>query len=439
MQITTERDVTIRRWSDFGQFDWYVLGPVLILICFGFLLLKSTTGGSYLPKQLIFLIPAFAFGTIALMIRLRFWQDSAIWIYFLNILFLIFVLIKGTTVLGAQRWIDIGPVNLQPSEIAKIAIIISLAAWFAKRKIHTYLDIVLSTLIVIPPILLILKQPDLGTSLSFVAIYLAMTFWAGASVTHLLVVISPLLSLLTNATGGILFSIGSINLNNQMIELGVTTYFLIYLGFLLAWLILNYKPWQSPWIVLFISSIVLVNFVFGFARPILWGMLKPYQQQRLIVFLNPESDPQGAGYHIVQSLLAIGNGGFFGYGWLNGRLTKGSYVPAQHTDFVFSVVGEEFGFIGASIVVGLFFVLLWRILYVAKNSSNRFASMLAIGIFALFTFHIFINIGMTLGLMPITGVPLPFLSYGGSSMVTNIFAMFLILSISWRVLPRKMF
>lgn len=439
MQITKERDFAFRRLSDFGEFDWYVLGPVLLLILFSFLLLTSASEGVYLSKQVSYLFFAFLFASAAMLLRIKFWQDIALWIYISNIVFLIFVLIAGTTAMGAQRWIHLGPINIQPSELAKIAIIISLAAWFAKRPITSYMDIFLSALIVFPPIMLIIKQPDLGTSLCFAAIFLGMAFWAGATFTHLLVVMSPILSLISNAAGTVLFSIGNVSFNGKLIELSVTNVFFVFLAFLLIWIIFHYKPWKSPWIVLFISSIVFLNFAFGFIRPVLWSLLKPYQQQRIIVFLNPESDPQGAGYHIVQSLLAIGNGGFFGYGWLNGRLTKGSYVPAQHTDFVYSVAGEEFGFIGAAFVVILFLILLWRAVYIARYSNDRFASLLSVGIFSFFAFHIFVNIGMTIGLMPITGVPLPFLSYGGSALVADLFAAFLLLSISWRVLPKKMF
>jgi len=439
MQITQERDVVIRRWSDIAHFDWYLLSPVLALVFVGFILLSSTSSGDFVPKQFIFLIPAFLCGLIVLFVRISFWRDVAIWIYCINLLFLLFVLVKGTSAMGAQRWIDIGPINVQPSEIAKIAIIISLAAWFTRHPIKNYLDILISGLIVIPPVLLILKQPDLGTSLTFVAIYLTMAFWAGANLTHLLVVISPILSLIFSATGSMFCSLGSIQAHSQLVEFTVTHVFLFYLFILLVWLIVHYKPWRSPWLVLFISVVLLVNFAFGFLRPVLWSTLKPYQQQRILIFLNPESDPQGAGYHIVQSLLAIGNGGILGYGWKEGRLTKGSYVPAQHTDFVFSVAGEEFGFIGTMILVILFGGLLCRILYIAKNAEDKFAGLLAVGVFAFLAFHIFVNIGMTVGLMPITGVPLPFLSYGGSALVVDVSVIFLLLSISWRVLPKKLF
>ena len=439
MQIVDERDFAIRRWSDLLDLDWYVLGPVLVLNIFTLILLKSAVGGDFLYRQFMFLFPAFLIGIFCLFIRIKFWQTAVLWIYCLNILLLFIVLIKGASSMGAQRWIDIGFIRIQPSEIAKIAIIFTLAAWFAKHPIKNYFDILISGLIIAVPFLLIFKQPDLGTSLAYVAIYLGMAFWAGASVTHLLVLMSPILSLILNAAGKVVFSFGAMEIRNKIIELTITQYFIFFLFFLLIWLVINYKPWNSPWIVLSLAATVFFNFTIGFIRPVLWSLLQPYQQRRLTIFLNPESDPQGAGYHIIQSILAIGNGGFFGYGWQHGRLTKGNYVPAQHTDFIFSTAGEEFGFIGSVFLIILFAIILWRALYIARNSNNQFASLVSVGVFSFFAFHIFINIGMTLGIMPITGVPLPLLSYGGTALLVDMFSVFLLLSISWRTLPRKIF
>ena len=163
--------------------------------------------------------------------------------------------------MGAQRWIDLGILKLQPSEIAKIAIIISLAAWFNKHPVKNYKDVFISALIISPPFLLIFKQPDLGTALTFVAIYIGMAFWSGASLTHLLVVSSPIVSLITNATGAIVFTFGSIEIRNKIIELTISKFFLIFLVFLLLWLIFSYKPWRSPWLVLWISVIISGNFL----------------------------------------------------------------------------------------------------------------------------------------------------------------------------------
>ncbi len=439
MQIAEDRPFYLRKWSDLGDLDWHLLAPVLILLFFGFLLLKSAGDGSFLSRQVTIFIFSLLLVTLPFFIRINFWKEKALFIYLFNLLLLFLVLIKGASSMGAQRWIDLGFIRLQPSEIAKIAIIISLAAWFSKRPVRNCFDLMIAALIIAPPFLLIFKQPDLGTALAYLAIFFGMSFWAGATTTDLLLGISPVLSLLFNAVGMPLFNLGNIHFRNRIYELYVTQFFFIFLVFLLFWLIINYKPWKSPLLVLWIASLVSSNFIVGFLRPVLWGVLHPYQQRRLTIFLNPENDPQGAGYHIIQSLLAIGNGGIFGYGWQNGRLTRGNYVPAQHTDFVFSVLGEEFGFIGTVFVILVFAYVLWRMIYIARNSNNDFASLIAIGIFSFFSFHIFINIGMTLGIMPITGVPLPFLSYGGTALIVDIFSVFILLSISWKTLPKKLF
>jgi len=439
MQVTDEREFAVRRWSDLFDLDCYLLGAVLTIIIVSLMLLTSAADGIYLSRQFLFLIPSLLIGIGVLFIRIDFWNRIANVIYWINIALLLFVMVKGATAMGAQRWIDLGPIRLQPSEIAKISIIICLAAWFSKKPIKNYYDIFISFLIIGPPFLLIFKQPDLGTSLAFIAIYFGMAFWAGATITHLIVGISPVVSLITNSTGPVVLNVGTIQIHSRVVELTITQNFVFFLCFLLIWLVVNYKPWKSPWTVLFVSSIIFANSLIGFVRPILWNLLHTYQQKRLTIFLNPESDPQGAGYHIIQSLLAIGNGGFFGYGWRNGKLTKGDYVPAQHTDFIFSSCGEELGFIGASFIVIMFAIVLYRILYIARNSNSKFASLVAVGVFSFFAFHIFINIGMTLGIMPITGVPLPFLSYGGTALLVDLFSVFLLLSISWRTLPRKMF
>jgi rod shape determining protein RodA len=172
--------------------------------------------------------------------------------------------------------------------------------------------------------------------------------------------------------------------------------------------------------------LLFVEFLAILYRPSIWGLLKDYQQKRLTIFLDPYSDPLGAGYHIIQSLYAIGNGGFIGTGLRSGDLSQGSFVPEQHTDFIFSLVGEELGFIGTGCVIFLYALLCIQIIMRARNSDNKFHSLLAIGIFSMFIFHIFVNIGMNLSLMPITGVPLPFLSYGGTSLLVNTFLMSLV-------------
>lgn len=439
MEIDSERDFAVRRWSDLLDLDGFLLFPAIVLILLSLMLLKSAEGGIYFTKQFSLLFPAFIISSLFLFIRIRFLESISHWFYILSIIMLLAVLFIGSSSLGAQRWINLGFIKIQPSEFSKLAIIIAFSGWLKSHPVKNYFDLFISGLIILLPFLLIFKQPDLGTALTFIAIFSGMTFWSGAKITQILAVLSPLLSLVFNAVGPVIYTFGDILFKGKIIEITATYCFIFFILSVTMWFVIYYKGWKSPLKVFFISLFISINFIIGCMRPVLWNLLQPYQQKRLTIFLNPESDPLGSGYHIIQSILAIGNGGLFGYGWLNGRLTKGSYVPAQHTDFIFSICGEEFGFIGSVIVLILFCVILWRILHIAVNSNNQFASLIAIGIFSYFSFHVFINIGMAVGIMPITGVPLLLLSYGGTSLFVTLFSIFILLSISWRTLSRKMF
>ena len=231
MQIADERDFLIRKWSDLDDLDWYILGPFIALVLCGLLLLKSAESGAYLSRQIMFLFPSLLIGMFILFIRIKFFNEISLWIYFINIFLLLIVLVKGASVMGAQRWLDLGIIKIQPSEIAKIAVIISLASWFCRHPVKNYFDLFVSLLIVLMPFLLVFKQPDLGTSLAFLVIYFAMAYWAGASITHLLVVLSPALSLLSNATGKVMLSMGVIQFNNRVVELTLTQPFVFLLFF----------------------------------------------------------------------------------------------------------------------------------------------------------------------------------------------------------------
>ena len=246
MRVTHERDFVLRRWSSLADLDWLLLGPLTILIIFSFLLLSSASSGNFLSKQFLYLFPALIIGTGVLFIKIDFLQKYNLWFYTFSILFLILVLYVGQTAQGAQRWINLGYFNVQPAEISKLALVLTLAAYFTKKPVKNYLDIFLSALIVLPVFLLVFKQPDLGTSLVFIAIYLGMAFWAGATLTNLLVVISPVLSLIFNACGNTLLNFGLKEFNNRYEEMIVTNYFAFFLFFLLVWLVFSYKAWKSP-------------------------------------------------------------------------------------------------------------------------------------------------------------------------------------------------
>lgn len=390
------------------------------------LALSTAAGGAYFTKQLIFLAVSLSIvSLIYLLFDLNFYKSNATLIYWLNVGLLLLLKFAGTSVMGSQRWLRLGPVNIQPSEIAKICIIIALAAWLSRRPIQNYFDIIKTLFIVALPALLVLIQPDLGTTLVYAVISFGMLFWAGASLTQLIILISPLITAIASTIGKPLFTF-QYSIIDFSVTIPVIAFFVIFMA-LIAW---YYKVWTCPWKASGLFLLMNFNGLVLALRPFLWGLLKEYQQKRLTIFLDPYVDPLGAGYHIIQSLYAIGSGGIFGRGLKAGDLTQGNFVPEQHTDFVFSAIGEELGFIGSIIVVLLYAFLCIRIIRIAEKSSDSFNALIAVGIFSMLTFHIFINIGMNLSLMPITGVPLPFASYGGTSLIVDLFLISLLLKIS---------
>lgn len=330
-------------------------------------------------------------------------------LYFFSLLLLALTLVIGTgagTAASTKSWIAIGGVRLgQPSELAKITVVLMLARVLANRKEapRTLLELWKPALVVGVPWLLIMAQPDLGTGLVFIGILFGMLFWFGAPWPLLLLVASPAISLVLAF--------------NPMIW-GIWFVALIVL-------VLWYKPYIHEGI-----TVVVANVAFGVIAPLLWERLKPYQQKRLTVFLDPSLDPREAGYHVTQSKIAIGSGGLLGKGYTLGTQKRLAFLPEQHTDFIFSVVGEELGFLGVTVALTLFFVLFLRVIRVAERASDSFASMAAFGILAGWFVHVLVNIGMTLSLMPITGIPLPFFSYGGSFLLACWLSIGILLRIS---------
>ena len=285
-------------------------------------------------------------------------------IYIFNLIMLLAVMFVGQSALGAQRWIQLGPVSIQPSEFSKIIMIIALANLLKDKigKLNTFSDLLPIAAYVGLPFLLVLKQPDLGTSLVFMAIFFGMIFACGIN-----------LKLLAGIFGA-----------------GVAM------------------------------------------MPILWHFLKDYQKMRIMVFMDPNVDPLGSGYHIIQSKIAIGSGMLFGKGLFEGTQSQLNFLPENHTDFIFAVVGEELGFVGAAFLLILYLIVLWRGIQIAKQAQDSFGMLMAVGITSMLAFHVLVNVGMTAGIMPVTGIPLPFMSYGVSALTTNIFAITILLNIYMR-------
>jgi rod shape determining protein RodA len=397
--------------------DWVLLLATAFLIAVGLSTLRwSQQTPGYFDKQIDFM----AVGLILLVVSSRippsFWTQKYFvsLAYVVNLALLLAVMIKGHAAQGAQRWLAIGPITLQPSEIAKLVVIFTLAAWLGRRPIRRFSDIFLAIALILPPAVLVFKQPDLGTSLTFGALFLGMTYWAGATLTDLVILMSPLLSLILNAT-------------NQM-------WWLSFIGILGLWLVLVWrrKEWRFVVRLLLIVVILLTNFACGEVRPQLWGLLKEYQQKRLTSFVNPYVDPRGSGYHILQSLIAIGSGGLAGTGLGKGNQSQGAFIPERHTDFIFAVVGEELGFKISALVIVAYALICFRALSAASHCKEDLqASTMAIGLLCLFLFHVFLNVGMTMGIMPVAGVPLPFLSYGGTAVLVDLVAIGLLQAIQF--------
>ncbi|MDC0261461.1 rod shape-determining protein RodA [Synechococcus sp. AH-551-N17] len=329
-------------------------------------------------------------------------------IYAITVISLVAVRLIGTTALGAQRWLSIGGVHVQPSEFAKLSAILLLAAVLDRHPVERPVDLLRPLGIISIPWLLVFIQPDLGTSLVFGALLLTMLYWSGMPIEWLLLLLSPLATALLAG----LFPWG-----------------------LAAWvpltMIIAYR--SLPWKRVALALVMIVQSAAALVTPWLWMHgLQDYQRDRLVLFLDPAKDPLGGGYHLLQSTVGIGSGGLFGMGLLQGQLTKLRFIPEQHTDFIFSALGEETGFLGTILVVIGFALLMGRLLQVAGQSRSDFESLVVIGVATMLMFQVVVNIFMTIGLGPVTGIPLPFMSYGRSAMVVNFLALGLCLSVSRR-------
>jgi rod shape determining protein RodA len=326
-------------------------------------------------------------------ISLRVLEWLAPALYAFSILLLGIVLVVGTgagTAESSHSWLSIGGHQIgQPSELAKVATVLMLARFLSSRKEapRSLKDLIGPALIVGVPFLMVLKQPDLGSALVFVGIFFAMLFWSGVRPRLLFLMATPGISLL------LAFN-----------TLTWSAWIIVFVLILIAW-----RPYVWDW-----TMFLAANVAMGAIAMPLWTRLAPYQQNRLLTFLNPEVDPRAAGYHAIQSRIAIGSGGWFGTGYTDGPQKRLAFLPEQHTDFVFSVVGEELGFLGVFVALSLFLTLFLILVRIARRAPDPFSSLVVFGIVGLFFTHVFENVGMTVNLMPITGIPLPLFSYGGS-------------------------
>ena len=360
-------------------------------------------------RQLTWLAVGMVAFLVTTKMSVRFLEWAALPAYLLGIALLVLTLFIGSgagTAASMKGWIGVGGFRLQPSEFAKIAVAMMLAKVLSSYRVPptSLVDLIRPAIVVVVPWVLVMLQPDLGTSLVFIGLFFAVMFWAGASGTLLLLAASPVVSLLLAGSTGLW-----------------ATWFILLM--VIIWL---YKPFVVEGVVL-----VIANLTMGVAAPIIWEkVLEPHQRQRLLVFLDPSRDPMASGYQVLQSRIAIGSGGLTGKGYTQGTQKRLAFLPEQHTDFIFAVVGEELGFLGVTTALVLFLFLFLRIIRVATRASDSFASLVAFGLAGSWFVHVIINVGMTINLMPITGIPLPFFSYGGSFLLACWIAVGMLVRIS---------
>lgn len=400
-----------------GRLDRSLVFIVLLLIAYGLVILYSagqtdvvTDAGGVWRRQLVWLGIGTVVGFAAFKTSFRFLEWLAPAVYVLSILLLVALFFIGTgagTAAGTKSWLAVGGFRIgQPAELAKLATVLMLARHLSslREPPRSLRNLLVPGMIVGVPFLLVLRQPDLGSALVFIGIFFAMMFWSGVRPRLLFMVASPAVSLLAAAS---------------------TWSWGVWIALVVV-LMIVWRPyvWEA-------AVVITLNFVTGVAALVVWDKLADYQKNRLLSFLNPEADPRGSGYHLLQSKTAIGSGGWFGSGLTEGPQKRLAFLPEQHTDFVFSVVGEELGFMGVLVALLLFLALFMVLVRVARRAADPFSSLVVFGIVGLWFTHVFENVGMTVNLMPITGIPLPFFSYGGSFFLVCALCLGLALRASW--------
>ena len=350
-------------------------------------------------RQLVWFVLALAAFTVISRVPLRWVEWSAFPAYAMALVLLAATLVVGTgagTAAGVESFLSVGGFRFQPAEVAKIATILALGRLLSTRAAApaNLRDLLAPSALAAVPLGLVILQPDLGTALAFVGILFAVLYWAGTPLPFLLLLASPGI--------GLVLTFDTRLWSAYMVGLVGFLYLQRYRLFLV----------ESV-------AVILANLAAGTVAQPLWNSLAEYQRNRLLVFLDPSVDPRGAGYHLIQSKVAIGSGGLTGKGFTLGTQKRFDFLPEQHTDFIFSVVGEELGFVGTTVALLLFAYVLTRLIRMAVEAPDPFAALVLFGIFGAWITHIFVNVGMTIGLVPVTGIPLPFVSYGGSFLLMS--------------------
>ena len=390
------------------EFNWPLVSFWVGLVIVGLVAIYSATQGpvsEFLPEyiQINFLKQFIAFGiAIIVLVAVQFiaprnFQEGSYIFYGIGIILMIITLLFGNEVNGAKSWLVIGPLNLQTSELMKVATILAVANYLTSRRdisAENLRSALTAVILILIPTILVVMQNDAGTAIVFLALIPVMLFWSGLPYGVSLFIISPAI-------------IGYLSV--------IEWYWGLVAAVILTLIIFMVQ--RRTWLT-FASLICGILIIIG-VQVALFQVLQPHQRARIEAFTNPSFDPQGAGWNVIQAKTAIGSGGFYGKGFMEGTQTQLKFLPEQWTDFIYCVIGEEFGFIGASIVLMLFLGLFLMLLNSAGTHKYPFAQMVIVGVTTIFFVHFFINVGSATGLLPVIGIPLPFVSYGGSAMLTN--------------------
>lgn len=386
--------------------DYTLVASVILLMIIGIIMIHSASTSENLvitdiwKKQIVWVFLSLIVMVAVIPVPQKFIYAFSYFFYAAGLVLLIATQLYGSKGGGSERWLLIGPVRFQPSEFMKIATICTLARYLSYKKNSptSYTKCIVPFIITGIPMVLVQMQPDLGTALVFAALVLPMLYWAGLDTVRLFFIVAPVLSAI--------FTAPFIPFFNPI----------VWVAFMFVVVAVLY---YSRYNFIGMGINLGTNIFAGIATPYVFNHLAQYQQKRITTIFNPEADPLSSGYQIINSMIAVGSGGILGKGIGKGRYTELGFLPHAHTDFIFSVIGEELGFIGALFVIAIVFNIVYRGIMIASDVKNPFISLTAIGISTVFAFHMFVNIGMVIGIMPVTGLPLPFLSYGGSSCLTN--------------------
>lgn len=382
------------------DFDVSTFIFVLLLTIGGFFAIYSATYAAQMnerfSQQLLFGSIGVAILIVMALVPVRWFSVAAYPIYALSLGLLIFVLFKGEVVYNQKNWIALpGGFHFQPSEIAKLGTIMALGKFLSgDRKLTRTFDFAVACAIVVLPIALIMLEPDPGSSMIYVGLLFIVLLWAGTDLFFLLTIVG-------SAIVAVLSLFGKMPMLISVLSIGAMLFFFF----------------RKNLITTAVAFMILIGA--SFSADFIYNHMHEYQRERIDLLLNPEMDPLGGGYNIIQTKMAIGSGGLVGKGYLQGTQTQLKFVPKQWTDFIMSVPAEEFGFIGAVVILLLYIFLIYRSLAIASSVRSKFSSVVAIGITGIWFLHVMVNIGMTIGLFPVVGIPLPFMSYGGSALITN--------------------